>query len=96
MLFSSTKRLNICKRVMGYGFLSFAKNMARNIGKNIIKNVRSKYSQKSINQPKQSARDALETASKRSIQKTAEARHKVINVLRIMKHQKIINLLGNT
>ena len=47
--------------------------MGRNIGKKIIKNLSSKYSQKSLDYAKQSATDALKTASKRAIQKTAEA-----------------------
>ena len=59
--------------VKGYGFLSFAKNMGRNIGKNIIKNLSNKYSQKLMDHAKQSATDALKTASKRAILKTAEA-----------------------
>ena len=51
--------------VKGYGFLSFAKN----IGKNIT----NKYSQKLVNSAKKSATDAIKTASKRAIRKTAEA-----------------------
>ena len=57
--------------VIGYAFLSFAKNMGRNIGKNISKNSSSKYSQKLLDHAKKSATDALKTASKRVIQKTA-------------------------
>ena len=49
----------------GYGFLSFAKN--------IDKNITNKYSQKLIDSAKKSATDALKTASKRAIPKTAEA-----------------------
>ena len=41
--------------------------------KNICKNLSSKYSQKSLNHAKKSATDAFKTASKRAIQKTAEA-----------------------
>ena len=55
-----------------YGFLSFAKNMGRNIGKNMSKSLRSKYSQKLLDHVKQSATDALKTASKRAIIKKAE------------------------
>ena len=51
--------------IKGYGFLSFAKN----IGKNLI----NKYGQKFVYSAKKSATDALKTASKRAIQKTAEA-----------------------
>ena len=38
--------------VKGYGFLSFAKNMAWNICKTIEKNLSSKYSQKILNHAK--------------------------------------------
>ena len=58
--------------VKGYEFLSFAKNMGRNIAKNISKNLSSKYSQKLLDHAKQSATDALKTASKRAIQKTGD------------------------
>ena len=51
--------------VKGYGIFS----VARNKGKNISKNVSSKYSQKLLDHAKQSATDALKTASKRTIQK---------------------------
>ena len=51
--------------VKGYGFLSFAKNIDKNIG--------SKYSQKLLDSTKKSATDAIKTASKRAVQKTAEA-----------------------
>ena len=51
--------------VKGYGFLSFAKNMGKNIGKNISKNLSGKYSQKLLDQVKQSATNAFKTASKR-------------------------------
>ena len=50
--------------VIGYGLLSFPKNMRENFGKNISKNVRSKYSQNFLDHAKQSATDALKTASK--------------------------------
>ena len=45
--------------VKGYGFLSFAKNIGKNIS--------SKYSQKLIASAKNSAADAIKTASKREI-----------------------------
>ena len=54
--------------VKGYGFLSFAKNMNRNLCQNISENLSSIYSQKPFDQVKQS-KDALKTASKRTIQK---------------------------
>ena len=47
--------------------------MGKNIGKNISKNVRDKYSQKLLDHTNQFATDALETVSKRAIQKPAEA-----------------------
>ena len=50
--------------VKGYGFLSFAKN--------ICKNLRNKYGQKFLDSAKKSTTDAIKTASKRAIQKTAE------------------------
>ena len=51
--------------VKGYGFLSFAKNMG--------KNVSNKCGQKRFDGAKKSATDAIKSASKRAIQKTAEA-----------------------
>ena len=47
--------------VKGYGFMSFASNMSNNYGKKLV------------NAAKKSATDAMKTASKRWIQKTAEA-----------------------
>ena len=51
--------------VKGYGFLSSAKNMGKNIS--------NKYGQKVIDTAKKSTTYAIKTASKRAIQKTAEA-----------------------
>ena len=59
--------------VKGYGFLSYAKSMGKNMGKNISKNVIGRYSKKIFDHAKQPATDAFKTASKRAIQKTAEA-----------------------
>ena len=56
--------------VKGYGFLSFAKNMGE-----ILSN---KYSLKLIDSAKKSTADAIKTASKRAIQKTAEATGNII------------------
>ena len=53
----------------GYGFCSFARNM----GKNINENLSSKYNQKPLDHAKKSATDSRKTASKRTIQKPAEA-----------------------
>ena len=50
--------------IKGYKFLSFAKNMGKKIGKTISKNLGSKYCQKLLDHAKQSATDALKTASK--------------------------------
>ena len=51
--------------VKGYGFLSFAKNMGKSLS--------NKYGQKLLNSAKKSTIDAIKTASKRGIQKTAQA-----------------------
>ena len=51
--------------VKGYGFLSFAKNMGMHLS--------NKYGQKLLDTTKKSTTDAIKTASKRAIQKTAEA-----------------------
>ena len=56
-------RDRIC--IKGYGFLSFAKNMGKHLS--------NKYSQKLLDTAKKSTTDAIKTASKRAIQKTAEA-----------------------
>ena len=51
--------------VKGYGFLSFAKNMGKSLS--------NKYGQKLFDSAKKSTTDAIKTASKGAIQKTAEA-----------------------
>ena len=51
--------------VKGYGFLSFAKNIGRNLS--------NKYGQKLVDTAKKIATDTFKIASKRAIQKTAEA-----------------------
>ena len=51
--------------VKGYGFLAFAKNMGKSLS--------NKYGQKRIDSAKKSTTNAIKTASKRVIQKTAEA-----------------------
>ena len=51
----------------------FAKNMRRIVGKNISKNLSSKYNEKFLDHAKQSATDTFKTASKRAIQKKADA-----------------------
>ena len=49
----------------GYGFLSFAKNMGKSLS--------NKYGQKLLDSAEKSTADAIKTALKRTIQKTAEA-----------------------
>ena len=56
--------------VKGYGFLSFAKNIGKNLS--------NKYGQNLVDIDKKSATDALKTASKRAIQRTAEATGHVV------------------
>ena len=51
--------------VKGYGFLSFAKNMGKSLS--------NKYGQKLLDSAEKSTTDAIKTASKRAIQKTADA-----------------------
>ena len=51
--------------VKGYGFLSFAKNMGKSLS--------NKYGEKLFDSAKKSTTDAIKTASKRVIQKAAEA-----------------------
>ena len=58
--------------VKGYGFLSFAKNMG--------KNSSYKYGQKLLDSAKKSTINAIKTASKREIQKTAEATGDLIGI----------------
>ena len=50
--------------VKEYGFLCFAKNMGKSLS--------NKYGQKLLDSAKKSTADAIKTASKRAIQKTAE------------------------
>ena len=57
--------MNLEIYVKGYEFLSFAKSMSQNLS--------NKYSQKLLDRAKKSTTDAIKTASKRVIQKTAEA-----------------------
>ena len=59
--------------VKGYGFLSFAENMSGSIGKNLSRNLAGNIVKKLIDHAKQSATNALKTASKKAIQKVAAA-----------------------
>ena len=56
--------------VKGYGFLSFAKSIGKNLS--------NKHGQNLVDSAKRSATDALKTASKRAIQKTAETARDLI------------------
>ena len=75
--------------------MSFAKNMGKNIGQNISKNLSGKYSlsiiamrQNIVDHAKQSATDAFKAASKRAIQKTAEAAGDLLIIKLVVKSQK--------
>ena len=63
MRYSSEPRNRIY--IKGYGFLPLAKD--------IVKSLSNKYGQKLLDSAKKSTTDAIKTASKRAIQKTAEA-----------------------
>ena len=56
-------RDRIC--VKGYGFMSFVKTMGKNLS--------NRYGQKLLDSAKKSTTDAIRTASKTAVQKTAEA-----------------------
>ena len=58
--------------VKGYRFLSFVKNIGTHATK-VAKNMSSKNCQKLLDSAKKSTTDAIKTASKRAIQKTADA-----------------------
>ena len=71
--------------VKGYGFLSFAKNMS--------KSLNSKYGQKVLDSVRKFTTNAIKTASKRAIQKTAEAtgdlvRNKIANKITSVSKKK--------
>ena len=74
--------------VKGCRFLSFAKNIGENIGKNIGKNLSSKYRQKHFGHAKQSAINALKTASKRTIRKSGNNRNKIKLPMKLQNFQK--------
>ena len=60
------------RHVKIYGVLFFARNIGTHAAK-AAKNMSNKYSQKIVDTATKSATDAIKTASKRLIQKTAEA-----------------------
>ena len=71
--------------VKGYGFLSYAKNIGKNLS--------NKFGQKLLDNAKKSTTDAVETASKRANQKTAEATGDLIgneNADKITNFSKIV------
>ena len=57
--------------VKGYGFLSFAKNIGTHATK-VAKSMNIKYSQKRLDSATKYTIDAIKTASKRAIKKSAE------------------------
>ena len=63
--------------------------MGENIGKNKSKNLRGKYNQNVLDQTKQFTTDAFKTASKRAIQKRAEASVDLIDKKIVDKITKI-------
>ena len=58
--------------VKGYGFLPFARNLGT-LATKVAKYFNNKYRQKFADSAKKSVTDAFKIASKRAIQKTAEA-----------------------
>ena len=78
--------------VKGYGFLSFAKNMGKSLS--------NKYGQKLLDSAKKSTADAIKTASKRAIQKTAEATgdligNKIVDKITSISKKSTKNLQNN-
>ena len=78
--------------VKRYGLLSFAKNIRKSLSNN--------YSQKLLNSTKKSTTDAIITASKRAIQKTAETTddligNKIENKITSISKKQFPNALQN-
>ena len=78
--------------VKGYGFLSFAKNMGKSLS--------NKYGQKLPGSAKKTTTDAIKTASKRAIQKTAEATgdligNKIADKIKIISKKSTKELQNN-
>ena len=65
--------------VKGYGFLSFAKNMGKNLS--------NKYGQKLPDSAKKSTTDAINTASKREIQKQQKQLVNELEIKLLIKQQ---------
>ena len=79
--------------VKGYGFLPFAKTVGRDTGRHITRNLSSEHSKKPFDHAEQFARNALKTASKKAIQKTAKANDDLIGnkiTYRITKVSKLL------
>ena len=85
--FSSTKELSIYTRLW---ILSFAEKRRKNIGKNLS----GKYSQKIVDQVKQSATDVPKTASKRVVKKISETTDDLIGNKNANKITKIWSTLS--
>ena len=68
--------------VKGYGFLSSAKNMGKSLS--------NKYGQKPLDSAKKPTTDAIKTASKRAIQKPAEANGELIGNKSVWKNYIIM------
>ena len=90
MRYSIEPRDRIC--VKGYGFLSFAKKMGISLS--------NKYGKKLLDSAKKSTTDAIKTASKRAIQKTAQAtgdliRKKIADKIISVSKKPIINNYNN-
>ena len=64
----------------------------KNIGKNICKNLSKKYNQKLLDHAEQCATDAFKTASKRAIQKLAEATRYLIDNQIVDKITRVLNI----
>ena len=78
--------------VKGYGFLSFAKNIGKSLS--------NKYGQKLLDGAQKSTADAIKTASKRAIQKAAEAtgdliRNKIADKITSVSKKKSAEELHN-
>ena len=80
--------------VKGYGLLSFARNLRTHATK-VAKNVNNKYGQKLADSAEKSATDAFKIASKRAIQRTAEATGDLVSstiankIISISKNQQV-------
>ena len=69
--------------VKGYGSFSFAKSMGKSLS--------NKYGQKLFDSAKKSTTVPIQTASKREIQKTAEASDKITSVSRKNSAKELLN-----